>query len=94
MEDIHDLFEKVRNHPDFAGGTIFTREDVAVALFEPEAGWSLDKDITGDMLARVTPKVLKEAERVIYNWIFDGSYDWAEALRNNVSIDPTPPARA
>lgn len=28
-ESIHDLFAKVRAHPDFVGGTIFTLDDVA-----------------------------------------------------------------
>ena len=27
-EDIHDLFSKVREHPDFVGGTIFTADDI------------------------------------------------------------------
>jgi len=32
MGDIHDLFQKVCKHPDFAGGTIWTRGDLRNAL--------------------------------------------------------------
>lgn len=28
MDDIHELFRKVREHPDFIGGTIFTTGDI------------------------------------------------------------------
>lgn len=37
-EDIHDLFSKVREHPDFIGGTIFVRADIPEGRQLP-SGW-------------------------------------------------------
>lgn len=76
---IHDLFAAVRNHPDFAGGTVFTRDDVAGAL-EIDEG-------------QVTPEMLGEAADTIGRWLEGGSYGWHEALRDHVSrpadaVDP------
>lgn len=57
-EDINELFDRVRKHPDYAGGTIWTREDVADALFEPPGGWGEERPTAAD-IARVTPEMAK-----------------------------------
>ena len=71
-ESIHDLFTKVREHPDFAGGTVFVREDVATALDVPAES--------------VTPAMLMDAQKIIENYIFGGIYGWTEALADNIEI--------
>ena len=81
---IHDLFAQVREHPDFAGGTIFTREDVAYALF---AGEDDDvEDVTPEMLAKVTDDHLRQSQNVMSNYIFEGSYSWSEAMRDCIEV--------
>lgn len=80
---IHDLFQAVREHPDYAGGTVFTREDVAGAVFGDDDG-----DYTPADVERVTPAMLAEAAKVIENWIMgDSVYTWSDALRENVTVE-------
>lgn len=80
---IHDLFQAVREHPDYAGGTVFTREDVAGAVFGDDDGEYTPADVE-----RVTPAMLAEAAKVIENWIMgDSVYTWSDALRENVTVE-------
>jgi len=36
MENIHDLFKKVQDHPDFLFGTIFVEEDLVGRTMDPD----------------------------------------------------------
>lgn len=81
-ESIHELFAKVRKHPEYAGGTIFIREDIAEALFEPEGGWGSGP--TDEDVAKVTEEMRKQAISIIGAFIFEGAYSWADALRDNI----------
>lgn len=82
-ETVYDLWAKVQEHPDFAGGTIFTREDVAHALMGPDAELT---ELPGpDDIARVTEENMRTARDTIDNLIFAGvGYSWSEALRENL----------
>jgi hypothetical protein len=45
METISSLWLQIYNHPDFAGGTLFTRTDVAVALADKASReWSDEEE--------------------------------------------------
>ena len=79
--DIHTLFRKVREHPDFAGGTIWTREDLAGALFD---------ELTEETIAQITPEQLEVARDVTESWLFEGAYGWDEAMLDNVPLDNVP----
>ena len=68
MENIHDLFSQVREHPDFAGGTVFVRDDVADALHI--------------QAHEITDEQMYEARKAIENYIFNGAYSWTDALRD------------
>jgi hypothetical protein len=85
-ESIHALFQRVTEHPDFAGGTIFTRADVADALFMPDDGWGGWSTSVPDeaSIARVTEDMLIDAAEIIDDYIFGGPYSWREALRDNI----------
>lgn len=88
MESIHELMQRVREHPDFAGGTVFVREDVAYALFGDEA--DEDPDLEPEIVARVTDAMLQESQKVIEHWIFEGVYGWDEAMRDNIEVEDDP----
>lgn len=93
--NIHDLFKVVKDHPDFAGGAIFTREDVAGVLFEPDGGWEDDdpgdpaegSSVPHDLVAKVTPADLISAQEAIEAFIFEGSYTWRDAISDRVKFD-------
>jgi len=68
-ELIHDAFDRLCEHPDFAGGAIFTREDVAHALFEPADGGN-GRGPTDEDIARVTDDIVEQAVSVIHDYIW------------------------
>lgn len=39
MESIHELFQRVREHPDFRFGVIFVEEDVEEYPAPPDGRW-------------------------------------------------------
>ena len=84
-DSIHDLFRKVQEHPDYAGGAIFVREDVATGLHPWE-------DPTPELVASITDEQLEQAKTTINSYIFNGTYTWATAIFENV--EPTPEQRA
>lgn len=79
-EDIHALFARVREHRDFAGGAIFTREDVAFALSAGHA------DPTPAQLASVTAEMRAYAEEILGHYIFASPDRWREALRHYLAV--------
>lgn len=84
-ESIYDLWRRIASHPDFAGGTIFTRDDVAAALFNNDADDPLN--VTPEQVAQVTDDMVRQARRVTDNWIgADGGYSWAEAIQDLVEL--------
>lgn len=85
MESIHELFGRIREHPDFCGGTVFTTEDVAEAIFEPEDGWGGEK-WPEDEKHRITPEIQSQAIHLIDSYIFNGAYSWRDALRENIEV--------
>ena len=86
MADIYELWEELRNHPDFAGGAVFTRQDVAHAFFMPEG--DLEILPTPEQVASITDKMLRQSRTTIDSYIFWGTYSWTEALRDNVDFSP------
>jgi hypothetical protein len=82
--DIHTLFRAVKEHPDFAGGTIFTRDDVAHALYDDDGDVCAPPE---EARARVTEAQMIESAEVIEAWIFNHSYDWTEAMRDLIESD-------
>lgn len=72
-ETIYELDFRLREHPDYAGGTTFTKDDVAEALFD------------GDT-EKVTPDVLQHTREVLYEWIFIQPIGWMEWLREYVNV--------
>jgi len=80
---IFELWMQVVNHPDYAGGTVFTRTDVADALFEPDGGWPEGRPNESDV-ARVTESMRKQADHLIWTYLFDGLWDWREEMREYV----------
>lgn len=84
MESIHDLFQKVREHPDFAGGTVFTREDVAEALMRGHDDPRYDAADLKMKAAALTADQLHQSDKAIENYIFQGAYSWTEAIQDNV----------
>lgn len=83
LPSIHDLFDAVRNHPDFAGGTVWTRTDVADALAGAEEFETFGA--TPEQVAAVTVEQLRESIKTLENYIFEGIYSWDEAIRDNVT---------
>lgn len=47
-ESIHDLFEQVRQHPDFVFGTIFVREDFPGSIIPEDFSPSLATDMLAE----------------------------------------------
>jgi hypothetical protein len=82
---INELWERVRSHPDFAGGTVFTRQDVADAIYEPQEGWK-DEQAPRDLVDGLTTRQISAAVEAIRSYIFDEqlSYTWRDALRARV----------
>lgn len=68
MDSIHDLYDKVKAHPDYVAGTYFTRADVADAL-----------DILED---EVTDAAMQSVGRALNNWLMAGSYSWEECIQD------------
>lgn len=83
-QDIRDLWHAIQAHPDFAGGTVFTREDVAEVAFEPEDGWEEDAALP---LEEVTPRMLELSVDAIDNFIFSGAWSWRDAVRENIDAE-------
>ena len=83
MESIYTLFAHVTEHPDFAGGTIWTREDVADAIFTPDEGWD---EVPDSATAAVTDDMLRQSQGILEAYIFEGGYSWREALKDNIEI--------
>lgn len=86
-DDIHELFEQVRSHPDYAGGTIWTREDVAEALFVPEESWGEVRPSEAEV-AQVSQEAAARAASVLHDWIFEAIYSWREAIRDFAKVAP------
>lgn len=81
---IPELWSEISSHPDFAGGTVFTRDDVAEVAFEPEDGWDEDAAVPVDA---VTPRMLELSVDAIDNFIFSGAWSWRDAVRENIDAD-------
>lgn len=79
MESIHELFRQVEQHPDFAGGTVFVREDVFDAIFARDGVAEYRPEM-------VTDDILEQSRRIINNFIFEGIYTWADALSENMEV--------
>jgi len=86
FDDIYTLYHKVTQHPDFAGGAIFTRAHVAYALFAPDDGWRntspLD-DPDHPAIAKVTEEMLVWSPDAFSDSIFASDYNWVEYLQDN-----------
>src|SRR5262245_19956987 len=65
--------------PDFAGGTVFTTTDIAHALFDEDCDVSSPPE---HAVARVTENQRLQAIDTIESFIFNGAYNWTEALRD------------
>jgi hypothetical protein len=59
VESIHDLFDKVRKHPDYVAGTVFVRDD-----FAPEKVEKI-KESTGRVEEAITEAGFEAAEFVM-----------------------------
>ena len=70
IENIYDLMAKVRAHPHYVYGTVFTRDDVA--------------DVFGIEDADVTETMLSQSEVALKSWAERSSFGWAEAITENV----------
>jgi hypothetical protein len=81
--NIHDLWKEIREHPQFAGGTVFTRQDVADAIYEPQEDWK-DEGAPRELAEGLTSEQISAAENTIRSYIFDSIYTWRDALRDNV----------
>jgi hypothetical protein len=83
--NIHDLWQKICDHPDFAGGTVFTRQDVADAIYEPQDGWK-DGEAPQELVDRLTSEQISAAVEAIRSYIFDEElFDtWRDAFRRRV----------
>jgi len=81
MPDIYKLWEQIENHPDFAGGALFTRDSVAQACFDIEPGEETPEDI-----ARVTESMMEHSRMTIESYVFSSTYTWMEALKDNVPV--------
>lgn len=78
---LHDLWRAVTEHPDFAGGRIWIREDIAVALYNSQAEYPWD--VSPEQHAAVTDDMVCQSRRVIDNWIdADGGYGWMDAMQD------------
>lgn len=82
MADIYELWTEITNHPDFAGGAVFTREQVAHALFEPDTLWP--DPARPESMAGVTEEVMHSARIATEVYIHRQIYTWQEAIRENV----------
>jgi hypothetical protein len=83
---INDLWQNVREHPDFAGGTVFTRQDVADSVYEPPGGWN-GGQASPELVSRLTDEQVSAAIEAIRSFIFDEQLEhtWRDALRRGVS---------
>jgi hypothetical protein len=75
MDRISSLWAKICSHPDFAGGTVFTREDVAKTLY----GEFETDEQEREAAAAVTDDQLGIAQAFSDDY-FDAS-EWFELLR-------------
>jgi hypothetical protein len=57
MSDIYSLFNEVKNHPDFVGGTIFTTDDIPEGIKLPDD--FREKDLS-NYLAQVGNQMLDD----------------------------------
>jgi hypothetical protein len=78
METISSLWLQIYNHPEFAGGTVFTRTDVALALADKAPReWSDEEERAAT--AAVTEEQLGTA-LAFSDYYFDATM-WYELLR-------------
>jgi hypothetical protein len=78
---IDELWQQIQKHPDFAGGALFTTEELIESFFEPEDGWPEGEPTPEDMLKHrslVTEELRSWFIEVIENHIFGQS--WREAV--------------
>lgn len=88
QETIDELWQRIREHPDFAGGTVFTREDVADVIYEPKEGWA-GRRAPSELVDGLTDAQIAAAVEAIRSFLFEPLiYTWREALRENVPTSP------
>jgi len=73
------FMEHARSAADYAGGTVFNKADVALALHSDASDIS---EVTEAEIAQVTQEELDGAASVIEEWIFNNGTDWPDALRD------------
>lgn len=73
--------EFARLAPDFAGGTVFDKNDVAYALHHEDQDGNVN-GVTAEELAMVTDDELAGAASVLEDWIFNHPTDWPDALQD------------
>lgn len=86
--NIHDLMDAIRAHPDYVFGTVWTREDVVVALLDGED--DDDPNVTAAWLDKLTDEQIAAAEMALENYTFEGAYSFGEAIRDNVPAGEFP----
>lgn len=84
---IHDEFARVRNHPDFAGGAVWSTQDVADALLARDADFETE---AGDA-STVTEEQREQSIKAMEHYIFSGIYGWDDAMRDNVDAPSVAP---
>lgn len=91
-EPILDLWKKVREHPDYAGGTIFIRDDLAAALKmhrAPEEDWFAGMDdISEEEVGAVTDEEMAASRSITDNYLANSGYSWYEAIADNIDDYP------
>ena len=83
-----ELWGAVQAHPDYVFGALWAREDVAEALLDDD--WSDAPADPIEWIGKLTDEQVSEAATTFESYIFNGSYSWREAIRDNVPAGEFP----
>ena len=79
------LWSAICDHPDYAGGSVWNREDVAGAIYHNEEDDPFDH-ASEEEIASISDKQMQEARNVTDNWLgASGGYSWYDAIFDLVS---------
>jgi hypothetical protein len=83
---ISTLWTAICDHPDYAGGSVWSREDVAGALYHNEEDDSYEH-VTPEELDSVSESQMRQARNTTESWLgADGGYSWVDAINDLVDL--------
>lgn len=76
---IHGIYREMAEHPDYCGGTFWTKEDLARAIYKLDQ--DDDEPPTAKQIASITEEMRQLAIKTTENYVFR-DYSWADALED------------